>query len=186
LPAILTRALIAGMQLRLSNVPAGTLRACPHCGWQKLHGHGGYRRYAPVDDPHGGRIRVPRFLCRRCGHTFSILPDSLLPYRPIRAERLEAFLDAELGGDTGPPPANEIERGCLRRAKRRLEERLAPLQAILGQMLKEIHPSTKQVWQRLRRTWGNLARILQLLARDFKTSLLGDYLCLRPCRFQPC
>ena len=174
------------MQLRFSNVFGGAPRTCPHCGWHKLHGHGDYRRYAPVDDPRGGRIRVPSFLCRRRGHTFSIPPDSLLPCRPIRVERLEAFLDAELGGDTGPPPANEIERGCLRRAKRRLEERLAPLQAILGQMLKEIHPSTKQVWQRLRRTWGNLARILQLLARDFKTSLLGDYRCLRPCRFQPC
>ncbi|MFN2352717.1 MAG: DUF6431 domain-containing protein [Kiritimatiellia bacterium] len=173
------------MQLRFSNVPGGVPPACPHCGRRKMHRHGHYWRYAPVDDRHGERISIPRFFCRFCARTCSILPDHLLPYRPVRVERLQSFLDAELGGDTGPPHINEIERGCIQRAIKRLEERVAPLKARLGQMLKAIHPSTKQLWQSFR-TWGNLGRILQCLARDFNTSLLWDYRCLQPCRIRSC
>jgi hypothetical protein len=61
-----------------------------------------------------------------------------------------------------------------------IADRVDPLTAILGQMIRVIRPTAQKLWQALR-SIGNLAKILQLLAQNFKTSLLGDYLCLKPC-----
>jgi hypothetical protein len=106
-----------------------------------------------------------------------VLPDDLLPYRPISAELTQTWFDAAVRGDTGPP-VTEKERGCLRRAFKRFTERTAPLTASLGQMIRVIKPTAQKLWQALR-TFGNLADILSLLAQKFKTSLLGHYRCLQ-------
>lgn len=168
------------MQLRQSCVHGERPESCPHCGGRTLHRHGAYKRYPTLGDNGSGEtIAVQRYVCPPCGKTCSVLPGQMLPYRSISVGHLQACFDAAFKGRTGPP-VTEKERGCVHRALRRLNERVAPLKAILGQMLKAIRPTAQQLWQGLRE-WGNLDRILHLLARDFKTSLLGDYRCLKPC-----
>lgn len=57
--------------------------------------------------------------------------------------------------------------------------RVAPLCALLGQMIRPIKPSVGECWKALREL-DNLEGILLLLAQKFNTSLLADYRCLRP------
>ena len=73
----------------------------------------------------------------------------------------------------------ENERGCLKRAWTRLRQRVDVLLAVLGQMIEVLKPNAREFWNQLRR-YGNLEMILQLLAGNFKRSLLGDYPCLQP------
>ena len=163
------------VQLRQSCIHGDRPERCPHCGQRRLHLHGHYKRYPKAD---GARqVGIPRYLCAPCGRTCSVLPNSMLPYRPIEVSLVQSWFDAALSGETGPP-VTEKERGCLHRALRRFGERVAPLRAILGQMLKVVRPTAQQLWQGLRE-WGNLEEILHLLARNFKTSLLGHYRCLQ-------
>jgi hypothetical protein len=91
---------------------------------------------------------------------------------------VEADFDARASG-TDPPAASEKERGCLRRAFDRLAGRVAPLCALLGQMIRAIKPSVGECWKALREL-DNLEGILLLLGEKFNTSLLADYRCLRP------
>ena len=168
------------MQLRRSSVHGGRPHRCPHCGYHCLHCHGTYKRHSKSD---GGidedLIAIPRYLCARCGHTCSVLPDDMLPYSPISADLVNKHFDATFNG--GPaPPVTEKEGGCLKRTCKQFAERVAPLTAILGQMIRIIRPTAQKLWQALR-SLGNLAEILHLLALNFKTSLLGDYRCLKPC-----
>jgi len=59
------------------------------------HRHGCYERYA---DPQGTQKEsVQRYLCPPCGLTFSVLLAHRLPYRPIRAERLQGDFDQRAG-----------------------------------------------------------------------------------------
>jgi hypothetical protein len=48
-----------------------------YCGKLLLVGHGSYKRWASI--PQGIKIRIRRYLCRRCGGTCSVLPHWLLP-----------------------------------------------------------------------------------------------------------
>ena len=78
-----------------------------------------------------------------------------------------------------PPKVTENERGCLKRAQSRFLQRIPSLTEVLGQMIKTVSPSATQLWVQLRKL-GKLSDILLFLAEKFKTSLLGDYRCLRP------
>jgi len=85
--------------------PAG----CGQCkGAQKLHRHGSVERNADCIGKE--RIRVQRFLCPRCGSTISVIPAGRFPYRSLRAERLELWMDAQSGvrpaaaGEGARPP----------------------------------------------------------------------------------
>ena len=91
---------------------------------------------------------------------------------------VEADFDRRSSG-TDPPPSSEKERGCLRRAFDRFAGRVAPLCALLGQMIRAIKPSVGECWKALREL-DNLEGILLLLGKKFNTSLLADYRCLRP------
>ena len=67
-----------------------------------VHKHGCYERYA---DPADGkrkdeRERIQRYLCPPCGLTFSVLLPHRLPYRPVRAERLQEDFDQRAGIQT--------------------------------------------------------------------------------------
>lgn len=172
-PACFTRR----MQLRASCLCGDRPEECLVCFHPRLHIHGTYERHDTLNAKSDEMEDIPRFICARCRTTYSILPDKFLPYRSLSVDTLEACFDAALKGARGPP-ITEIERGCVHRALRRLNERVAPLQAILGQMLKAIRPTAQQLWKGLRE-WGNLKEILYRLARDFKTSLLGCYRCVR-------
>jgi hypothetical protein len=123
-------------------------------------------------------MAVPRFCCRICGATFSVLPRQKLPYVAPTTWLIQTHFDA-FGSGGDPPPATEKERGCLGRAWKRLARRIEPLGTMFGQMIGAIKPNVNELWKQVRQT-DNLEGILLFLARTFNSSLLGDYRCLRP------
>lgn len=82
---------------------------CPWCGAPgrdesdrlTMQSHGRYRRQA-LGQP-GGRgmlVWIRRFLCRLCGHTQSILPQWLHPWRWYRGDRIvEVLFRSEIRGE---------------------------------------------------------------------------------------
>jgi transposase-like protein len=70
---------------------------CPFCPGNAA-GHwirwGGYKRYADNRDKKRGLIRIQRFFCKIVHRTFSLLPDSLLPYRYFTTSRILRWLYA--------------------------------------------------------------------------------------------
>jgi len=168
------------MQLRSSSLHGRRPRRCPYCQHGKLHRHGSYKRHSRADGRAGEDLKaIFRYFCPLCGRTCSVLLDDMLPYRSVSVGLTQKHFDAVFNG--GPaPPVTERERGCLERACKRFIERVIPLTNVLGQMIRVISPTAQKLWQALR-LFGNLKKILCFLARDFKTSLLGDYRCLRPC-----
>ena len=141
--------------------------------------HGCYRRY---EKPKGEKkFPVQRYLCRRCGHTVSVLPAYRLPYRPMEVERLQGGFDAQAEIGTGlDPPPEAIEAGCLQRAWNRFLARVNLLKDAFGQTLPSELGTARQLWKELRRGVGLAEDMLRFLARHCKRSLLGDYACLRP------
>jgi len=170
------------MQLRRSSLNGADRPECP-CpgrmreGLKKVHVHSSYERYAK---PEGNeRIAIPVFICVLCGQYFSVVPDELLPYKPIGVEKVEKQFDAEYAGSEPPRECTEIEKGCLARAVRSFVQHTPTLSNRLGQMIKTIDPTARELWRCLRRL-GGLKEILRILAEKFKTSLLRDYRCLQP------
>jgi hypothetical protein len=165
------------VQIRKSQLK-GERPKCPvdlkHC----VHRHGAYRRYGDCEEGEPS-IEVLRYLCYLCGHTISVLPDGMLPYRPLRAELVEGHFDARAEGRSEAAEAPEKQSGCLKRAWRRFTRRLDALASVLGQIVQIRQADAKRIWRQLRRL-GNLREILRFLAEKFKTSLLGDYRCLEP------
>ena len=155
--------------------------ACEQCGGHcRLQRHGSYERYRGAEG--GERIAVPRYICPRCGHTWSVIPPGMLPYRSVGVVPLEQHLDeqSDLAGEGArPPPAPEIERGCLRRACERLSERTNFLCGLLGQQIPLLENKELGCFWRALRKLGPLEEILVRLARQFKTSLLRCYRSLR-------
>ena len=165
------------MQARASSV-TGDRPPCSVNPNHKVHVHGSYERYANCDNQE--KEDIPVFLCVPCGRTISVLPDHLLPYRAVAVSLVEKHFDAQANpGEAKEPAATEKEKGCLKRAWARFKQRVAPLSATLGQMIRPVKPTTAQLWNQLRRK-GNPAAILLKLAQPFNTSLFHDYLCLRP------
>jgi hypothetical protein len=165
------------MQIRISCFK-GDRPSCPIDPRHQVDRHGIYRRCANCDD--NEKEAIDRFLCRPCGRTISVLPDHFLPYRAVSVPLVQKHFDVQANpGQVQEPPATEKEKGCLKRAWARFTQRVAPLQAKLGQMIRSVKPSAVQLWNQLRRK-SNLSSILLQLAQPFNTSLLGDYLCLAP------
>ena len=164
------------MQIRASSLK-GDRPACPLNPDHKVHVHGPYDRFANCDDEE--KEDILRFLCVPCGHTISVLPDHFLPYRAVGVALVEKHFDAQANPSQAPTPATQKEKGCLKRAWARFKQRVAPLSATLGQMIRPVKPTAAQLWKQLRRK-SNLAVILRELAQPFNTSLLYDYLCLAP------
>lgn len=140
-----------------------------------MHRNGGYYRNRDVESDE--QVLIEQFVCVKCGQTFTVLPDDMLPYRPIEVEKVEVWLDAEHGRSMAWPKVTEKEKGCLLRATKRFAARTPSLIRKLGQMLPCIGASARRLWEQLRR-FGNLSAILRLLFEKFKTSLLGNYRCL--------
>ena len=144
-----------------------------------MHRHGCYLRYA---QPNGDeRVVTQRYLCAPCGHTVSVLPSNQLTYRPLKVKRLQSYFDAQAGVSTGlDPPPELLEAGCLQRAWNRFLTRVDRLKNAFGQMLRTGLHSAGQLWKELRRRVGSGEQMLRFLAQNCKSSLLGDYTCLRP------
>ena len=150
------------------------LRGCPG----RVHRHGRYARYA---HPAGAEtFDVQRFWCPTCGLTISVLPAERLPYRPLAGGRLASFFNEQAEAGSGPdPPPDVLEAGCLRRAWSRFQTRVYKLKEAFGLLLESVIDSAAALWQALRRVKGTLGGMLDYLAAAHKSSLLGDYRCLR-------
>jgi hypothetical protein len=145
-----------------------------------VHRHGCYERYA---DPEGLQSEsIQRYRCRPCGLTFSVLPAHRLPYRPVRAQRLQADFDQRAGIQTKglDPPPRVAEAGCLQRAWSALTARVTLLQEAFGQLVESTVSEVAPFWASLRRTLDSVPRMLCFLSEHHCISLLGDYRCLRP------
>lgn len=157
-------------------------KGCAACGGcRKLHRHGSYERYRNVDGTE--RVTVQVFACPQCNLTVSVIPSGMFPYRSLPVARFEAFLDEQSGlaGDGArSPPASQIEQGSIRRAVKKLSERISLLCGLLGQQMPwSARTGIDRFWSALRKL-GSTGEILIQLARDFKTSLLGSYRSLQP------
>ena len=149
-----------------------------------MHKHGCYERYA---DPAGAKEeeekeRIQRYLCAPCGLTFSVLPPHRLPYRPIRAERLQGDFDQRAGIQTRglDPPPRAAEAGCLQRAWSALTTRVKTLQGAFGQLVCSTVAEVTSFWASLRQSFDSVSKMLGFLSEHHRISLLGHYRCLQP------
>lgn len=153
---------------------------CP-CGFPgTVHRHGCYQRYA---DPEGGEEEsIQRYRHPLCGLTFSVLPPHRLPYRAVRAERLQGHFDQRAGIQTQglDPPLRVVEAGCLQRAWSALTARVATLQEAFGQLVSITVSEGASFWASLRQWFDSVPKILCFLSEHHHISLLGNYRCLRP------
>ena len=147
----------ARMQIRRSSLNGADRPDCP-CpgevreGLKKVHRHGSYERYRK---PEGAeKIAIPVFRCVLCGQYLSVLPDDMLPYRPIGVEKVEQHLDAEYAEAEVLQGCTEIEKGCLDRAVKSFVQHTRSLCAKLGQMIRSIRPGARELWRALRRFGG--------------------------------
>jgi hypothetical protein len=149
-----------------------------------VHLHGTYERYAdPADSKEKEEVeRIQRYLCCPCGRTFSVLPSHRLPYRPIRAERLQGDFDQRAGIQTQglDPPPRDVEAGCLRRAWSALTARVKTLQEAFGQLVSSTVAEVAPFWVSLRQSFDSVSKMLCFLSRHHQISLLRHYCCLRP------
>jgi hypothetical protein len=144
-----------------------------------VHCHGHYLRYA---DPEGScQERIDRFLCHPCGLTISVLSPHRLPYRAVRAERLQADFDCRAGIQTQglDPPPRVVEAGCLQRAWSSLSARVNTLKDAFGQLVCSTVSEVASLWAGLRMSQDSVPRMLCFLSEHHHISLLGNYLCLR-------
>ncbi len=153
-----------------------------------VHRHGTYKRYA---DPAGSKEEeqekdkqesIQRYLCRPCGLTFSVLPPHRLPYRPVRAERLQGDFDRRAGIQAKglDPPPRAVEAGCLQRAWSALTTRVKTLQAAFGPLISSTVAEVASFWASLRQSLDSVPKMLCFLSQHHQISLLGNYRCLRP------
>ena len=151
-------------------------RGCPG----RVHRHGCYERFA---DPEGAEEEsIQRYLCPPCRLTFSVLPPHRLPYRPVRAERLQDDFDHRAGIQTQglDPPPRVVEAGCLQRAWRALTARVTTLKEAFGQLVCGKISDVTSLWASLRRVSNSVPMMLCFLSEHHRISLLKNYLCLRP------
>jgi hypothetical protein len=145
-----------------------------------VHRHGRYERYA---DPEGSeRECIRRYLCCSCRRTFSVLPAHRLPYRSVRAERLQGEFDQRAGIQTEglDPPPRVVEAGGLQRAWSALTARVTTLQKAFGQLVSSTVSDSVSFWASLREAFDSVPKMLCFLGEHHRISLLGNYRCLRP------
>jgi hypothetical protein len=151
-----------------------------------VHRHGTYERFADPadakDDEEEAEESIQRYLCYFCGLTFSVLPPHRLPYRPIRAERLQAEFDKRAGIQTQglDPPPRVVEAGCLQRAWSALTTRVTTLKEAFGQLVSSSVSDGASFWSSLRQSLDSVAKMLCFLSEHHRISLLGNHRCLRP------
>jgi hypothetical protein len=152
---------------------------CLHChGRPRMHRHGKFKRTGFDGLP----TKLQRYRCPRCLRTCSILKDGMLPYRRVSAEELQSCLDnpQQLQAET---ESHKLPKPVLSAAKS-FHRRALSLAMLIGPRLLrlpiDIVPGefNRRLWEALRRSYGDAATILRVLASSFHTSLLHDYRCL--------
>jgi hypothetical protein len=171
------------MQLRKEQLKGGR-PVCTRCCPGRMHRHGTYERFA--DPPRGKepepREKVQRYLCYLCRLTFSVLEPHRLPYRAVRAERLQADFDQRAGiqAPSLDPPPRTGEADCLQRAWSALTSRVSLLKDTFGQLISTPVSDGISLWRNLRQSFDSVAKMLCFLSQHHRISLLGNYRCLRP------
>jgi len=117
-----------------------------------------------------------------CYWSFSVLLPHRLPYRPVRAERLQADFDQRAGIQTQglDPPPHVVEAGCLQRAWSALTQRITTLKEAFGQLVSSTFSDGPSFWVSLRQSFDSVAKMLCFLTEHHRISLLGNYRCLQP------
>jgi hypothetical protein len=110
----------------------------------------------------------------------SVLPSHRLPYRPVRAERLQADFDRRAGIQTQglDPPPRVVEAGCLERAWSSLSARVNTLKEAFGQLLTGKISEATSLWVSLRQAMDSVPKMLCFLSEHHHISLLRNYRCL--------
>jgi hypothetical protein len=145
-----------------------------------VHRHGCYQRYDGPEETL--KEKIQRYLCPPCGLTFSVLPSHRLPYRSLRAERLQGDFDKRAGIQTQglDPPPRVVEAECLQRAWSALTHRVATLKEAFGQLVSSTASDGLSFWRSLRQSFDSVAKMLCFLSQHHRISLLGNYRCLQP------
>jgi hypothetical protein len=150
-----------------------------------VHCHGTYERNADpesADPTNPEKESIQRYRCPPCGLTFSVLQPHRLPYRSVRAERLQADFDKRAGIQTQglDPPPRALEADCLQRAWSVLTQRVVTLKDAFGQLITKPVSDGASLWANLRQSFDSVSKMLCFLSEHHRISLLGDYRCLRP------
>ena len=123
------------------------------------------------------------YICPRCRSTWSVIPPGMMPYRSIEVERFEELADSQLGstgGDARPPPATEKEEECIRRAMKKLSERIPLLCGLLGQQMPApVGMDIGSFWRALRKL---CQRSLQNAPPVVHFEVTADECAARPCK----
>ena len=170
--------LLSRIQVR-SDQFKGSRPDCPRGCSGIVHCHDHYFRYA---DPEGTSLeRIERYRCPSCGLTLSVLLPHRLPYRAVRAERIQADFDCRAGIQTKclDPPPRVVEAGCLQRAWSALSARVDTLKDAFGQLICSTVSEVASLWVSLRRAQDSVPRMLCFLSEHHRISLLRNYLCMQ-------
>jgi len=125
----------------------GAQKECEQCGGcRKLHRHSSYTRNRGVEGSE--RAKVERF-------------------EGLMDEQMGKESDSVTDGGARPPPASEIEKGNIRRAVRKLSERVTFLFGLLGQQMPVLGSVDIGGFCRAIREVESTLQILIALARDF-------------------
>ncbi len=76
---------------------------CPYCGFSRCWKHATYERkgfHRPKSEHQHGTVAIQRYLCLNppCEHTFSVLPENVLPYCRFFLDGLIGIADALADG----------------------------------------------------------------------------------------
>ena len=111
-----------------------------------------------------------------------MLPPHRLPYRSVRAERLQGEFDKRAGiqANSLDPPPRVLEAGCLQRAWSALTKRVTTLKDAFGQRVSSTVSDGASLWASLRQSFDSVVKMLCFLSEHHRISLLGNHRCLLP------
>ena len=143
-------------------------RRCPTCQDATIVGHGRRQRQAH-DDLHTS-LWIRRGKCQRCGKTFTILPDWLMPSAPYtlrcRHQACE-HLDAGESAEASVPVIRDPDRSPDGSTLRRWFSRLCALRTQLADALLRVSDEFRAALPTsLALDWMTIGRILQAEARS--------------------
>lgn len=118
-------------------------------------------------------ISIRRFRCRKCGHTTSILPSFVQPYRLVQNSEIHDYFES------GSAPESSPWKSILAHYRRRFVRWLPELRRALAHQPSRAPPffTGDQAWRALRKTVGNLESITEFLVSEFQITPFGRYRC---------
>ena len=148
----------------------------------KLQRRGGYWRYESAKS----KERDAFTYCFRCplsGRCFSVIPEGMMPYRPLRAEEAGAYADQQSQSSHGPEETVIADEGAQRRSWQSFWSAFSTHAVILAGIFGiDLASAPAEVWKTLRgrgdkRRWVE-AILIEL--HTHQTSLVKSYLSHKP------